>query len=319
MIRRHSLVAAVLALVATILPATAHAFPERPISLIIPFVPGGVADITARTLAEMMEKELKQPVVIVNKPGAGTTIGGNAVATAKPDGYTLGYVPLGGMLPEAFSFFNEAPYTSKDLRIVSRVTTPVLTVVVKGDAPWNSLKDLVEYGRKTPIKVGSHGKNGQGYTFMSTMARAEKIPLIDVPFEGDAKIVPAVLGGHVPVGTPAFPAAKALIEAKKLKVLALLLEKRAEFAPELPTVIEAGYKLPYVSFLTVIAPRATPDDVIRKLDETIRKISATPEFRTRVHNTGTQVGYEDSATFEKTLVRYKDTLAAFFKDEGLVK
>lgn len=298
----------------------AASYPDRTITLVVPYAPGGVTDLGARALAEAMEKHLKQPVVVVNKPGGGTTIGGNAVATAKPDGYTLGFLPTSASLPEVFTYFYEAPYSSKDLKPVSRILAPVLAITVKEDALWNSLKDLVEFARKNPgMKMGTHGKSTLGYLAMTTVAKAEKVNFIDVPFDGDSKIVPAILGGHVPVGTPAFPAIKSLLDAKKVKVLALCIERRADFAPETPTVVELGYKLAFVSYLGVFGPKGLPDEVVKKLDEVVRKISEEQGFRTKVNNMGTQLNYEPTASFEKTLLRYRENLQVFFKEEGLVK
>jgi tripartite-type tricarboxylate transporter receptor subunit TctC len=298
----------------------AASYPDRTITLVVPYAPGGVTDLGARALAEAMERHLKQPVVVVNKPGGGTTIAGNAVATAKPDGYTLGFLPTSASLPEVFTYFYEAPYSSKDLRPACRILAPVLAVTVKEDAPWNSLKDLVEFARKNPgMKMGTHGKSTLGYLVMVTVGKAEKVNFVDVPFDGDSKIVPAILGGHVPVGTPAFPAIKSLLDSKKLKVLALCIERRADFAPEIPTVVELGYKLAFVSYLGVFGPKGLPDEVVKKIDEVVHKISEEQAFRTKINNMGTQLNYEPTASFEKSLNRYRENLQAFFKEEGLVK
>ena len=298
----------------------AASYPERTITLVVPYAPGGVTDLGARALAEAMEKHLKQPVVVVNKPGGGTTIGGNAVATAKPDGYTLGFLPTSASLPEVFTYFYEAPYSSKDLKPVSRILAPVLAITVKEDAPWNNLKDLVDAARKSPgMKMGTHGKSTLGYLVMVTVGKAEKVHFVDVPFDGDSKIVPAILGGHVPVGTPAFPAIKSLLDGKKLKVLALCIERRAEFAPDIPTVVELGYKLAFVSYLGVFGPKGLPDEVVKKIDEVVHKISEEKDFRSKINNMGTQLNYETTVSFEKSLSRYRENLQAFFKEEGLTK
>jgi tripartite-type tricarboxylate transporter receptor subunit TctC len=167
--------------------------------------------------------------------------------------------------------------------------------------------------------MGTHGKSTLGYLVMTTVGKAEKVSFVDVPFAGDSKIVPAILGGHVPFGTPAFPSIKPLLDAKKVKVLALCIEKRADFAREIPTVVELGYKLAFISYLGVFGPKGTPDEVVKKIDEVVRKISEEQDFRSKINGMGTQLNYEDTASFEKSLVRYRENLQTFFKEEGLVK
>jgi tripartite-type tricarboxylate transporter receptor subunit TctC len=300
--------------------AAAAEYPDRAITLIIPYPPGGVTDLGARALAEAMERYLKKPVVAVNRPGGSTTIGGNAVATAKPDGYTIGFFPSSASIPEVYTYFYEAPFSGKDLKPVSKVGIPVLTIAVKGDSPINSVKDLAEYARKNPgAKIAIHGRSTQGYLVMKSIAKADNVSLIDVPFDGDTKIVPAILGGHVPAGTPAYPAVISLIDAKQIKVLALLIEKRAEFAPNIPTIVELGYKFAFGAYLGVFAPKGTPDEIIKKLNDVIGKIAQEPQFRARIHGMGTQVSFEDTKAFEKSINQYKDALQVFFKEEGLVK
>ena len=295
-------------------------YPERTITLIVPYPPGGVTDLGARALGEAMERHLNKPVVVVNKAGGATTIGGNAVANAKPDGYNLGFFPSSASIPEVYTYFYQAPYSSKDLKPVAKIAVPVLTIAVKGDSPLNNLKDLVEYVRKNPgTKIGIHGKSTQGYLVMRTIAKNENVNLIDVPFDGDTKIVPAILGNHVPAGTPAYPSVYSLIDSKQIKALVLLIDKRADFAPNIPTIVEAGYKLPAGSYLGVFAPKGIPDDLVKKLNDVIAKIAQEPEFRNKVHNMGIQVLFEDTKSFERSIDQYKENLQSFFKEEGLVK
>lgn len=300
--------------------AAPAAYPGRAITMIVPYPPGGVTDLGARALAEAMEKHLGKPVTVMNRPGGSTTIGGNAVVTAKPDGYTLGFFPSSASIPEVYTYFYQAPYSGKNLRPVSKVAIPILTIAVKGDSPINSVKDLVEYARKAPsVKIAVHNKTTVGFCATKTIAKSENVKLIDVPFDGDAKIVPAILGGHVPAGTPAYPAVQSLIDAKQIKVLAILMPKRADFAPNIPSIAESGYKLPLGTYLGVFAPKDTPEHIVKKLNDVIGKIAAEPEFRKKVHAMGIQVMFEQTSSFEKSIKEYADNLTVFFKEEGLVK
>jgi tripartite-type tricarboxylate transporter receptor subunit TctC len=301
--------------------AAVTTFPENPISLVVPMGAGGYTDIQARILAEAMEKELKQPVVVVNKAGGAYTVGGYAVASAKPDGYTLGLFPVGPAIPESFTYFVKAPYLSNDLKPICRIATPLLVITVRGDAPWNSIKDLVEYARKNPrMKYEHSGKSSVAYAVMVTIAKREKLEFVDVTTKGDVETIPDLLGGHIPVGVPAYPATKALVEAKKLKLLAMCIDKRAPFAPDIPTVVELGYNIPYVPFLGIFAPKKTPNEVIKKLEATIHKIfSEDKVFQNKSKELDSVLFYEEGSSFEKALVQYKANLYTFYKEEGMIK
>ncbi len=303
-----------------VLPEKANsAYPERPITIVVPYAPGGGLDLAARALADSMEKHLKQPLIIVNKPGGATTIGGNTVVMAKPDGYTLGYFPTPTIIPEVFNYFYEAPYSSRDLKAICQVTLPVLTISVKEGA-FNTLKELVEYVRKNPgVKMGTHGKSGLAYIVMTTIAKTEKIKFIDVPFAGDSAIVPAILGEHITVGNPGYAAIKSLVEAKKMKPLALILDRKVDFAPDIPTVVDLGYKLGFLSSHGFFGPKDLPNTIAKTVSDLVQRISAEKEFQTKIWNTSQIIDFQNTETYIKTIERDKDVLKTFFKEEGFVK
>ena len=311
--------ALLLTLCAGVRPASAE-YPDRAITLVVPYPPGGVTDLGARAFAEAMEKYLKKPIVVVNRAGGATTIGGNVVATAKPDGYTLGYFPPAASIPEVYTYFYQAPYSSKDLRPVARIATAVGAIVVKGDSPINNLKDLVEYARKNPgAKWGINTKTSPSYIIMRAIAKAENINIIDVAFDGDVKIVPAILGGHIPVGSPTYPSVRSLVDAKQLKLVVLLVEKRAEFLPNVPIIVDLGYKVPPGMANALFAPKGTPDDIVKKLNDESAKVSQEPAFRAKLMELGILPSYEETKSFENSIERDKKELQVFFKEEGLVK
>jgi tripartite-type tricarboxylate transporter receptor subunit TctC len=154
---------------------------------------------------------------------------------------------------------------------------------------------------------------------MANIAKEEKLNLVGVPYKGDSDQIPALLGGHIPIGTPGFASIQSLFEAKKVKVLAVLNEKRVDLAPDIPTVVELGYKLPFEAFTGLFGPRGTPDGVAKKINEVARKISEDEDYQNKIKKLIVQVTYEDTAPFEKSLVRLKKNLETFFKEEGLVK
>jgi tripartite-type tricarboxylate transporter receptor subunit TctC len=224
------------------------------------------------------------------------------------------------MIPEAYTFFQEAPYTSKDLKSVSGVVGAVLSVAVKEDAPWNSLKELIDHAKKNPgLKVGTGGKQTVQHMLLTTLNKVEKTGFVGVPFSGDATNLPALLGGHTSVGMMDYSALKSLAEAKKVKVLAVVTEKRVDFAPKVPSVVELGYPIVYVPILGVVAPKGTSQEIIDKLDNLIAKICTEQDFKTKMFNIPLQIMYQPSDTFEKTNLKYKDNILTFFKEEGLAK
>jgi tripartite-type tricarboxylate transporter receptor subunit TctC len=306
--------------------ATAHPlfaqenYPTKAITFVVPFSPGGSTDLGARALAQFLSSSLGQPVVILNKPGGAATIGGNAVATAKPDGYTLGFLPLSPTIPEAYTYFLGAPYTSKDLKPVSRAIAPVAAITVKTDAPWKSFKDLVEYARKNPgMKYGTTGLGSSSHTLMVTIEKAEGVKFSHITFQGDSDIATAILGRHIPFGLPSFVAVKPQVDAGNLRVLAVYLGKRLDVFPAAPTVAELGYKLPYYPYLGVFAPKGTPDPIIRKLDKTIEQLKDDPTFVEKINSLGLAVTYEGTESFKSSIAQAKTNIDHLFKELGYVK
>jgi tripartite-type tricarboxylate transporter receptor subunit TctC len=295
-------------------------YPTKVITIIVPFTPGGRTDLGARVLASFLSKSLGQPVVVLNKPGGATTVGGNAVVTAKPDGYTLGFLPLNSSIPESYSYFLGAPYTSKDLKPVSRVINPVPTVSVKADAPWKSLKDLVEHAKKTPgIKYGTTGLGSSPHTIMVTIEKAEGVKFTHITFPGDPEVATAVLGGHIPFGLPHYGTVKSQIEAGDIRMLAVYLQKRLELLPEVPTFAELGYKIPYYPYLGVFAPKGTPDAIIKKLDRAVGKVKDDPAFAEKIRDLGVSITYESAESFRDSIAQCKTNIEALFKELGYVK
>ena len=300
--------------------AAASDWPSRPITVVVPVPPGGSTDMGARLLTSYLEKELKQPIAVVNKAGAAGTVGGYAVASAKPDGYTLGYLAGSGAVPEPYTYFYSAPYSSADLKPICRVHVPILTVAVNGDAPWNTLQEFVEYAKQNPgLKYGHLGKSTTQYVVMVTLIKGANLKMVDVPYDGDATMIPAILGGHIPVGTPVLYVIKSLMDAKKIKVLAIALDKRAPSAPNIPTLSELGYKMAFGAFLGLYGPKNLPDDIARKIDNAVRKIVQDKEFQEKNNAMDMPLVYEGGADIQKFIAQYKTNVQNFLAEEGLVK
>ena len=206
------------------------------------------------------------------------------------------------------------------LRPVCRIFAPVLTITVKSESPWNSVKDIVEYARKNPgLKIATHGKGTLSHLVLRTIAKKENVVLTDVPYAGGSPMIPAVLGDHVPVVTPAMTDMSSLLEAKQLKVLAVLTDRRAPFAPELPSIVELGYKLAFVSYVGLFGPKGMPDEAVEKVNGAVQKIAADPAFQKKINTMATIISYEGPRDFQKAMDQYAEGLKSFFKEEGLVK
>jgi tripartite-type tricarboxylate transporter receptor subunit TctC len=204
---------------------------------------------------------------------------------------------------------------------ISGVIEVAQAYLVKGDAPWNSLKDLWDFSRQNPgIKIATLGKTHLSYLYTVLVTKQENVTFASVPFDGGSKMVPAILGGHVLVGiTGMDPTLKSLLDAKRLKALAICLKKRIDILPEVPSLEELGYKLPLVSISGVFGPKGLPEDVAKRIDEVVRMIVADKDFRAKVYTTTAQVNYLDAASYERSLAQYRDRTHAFFKEEGMVK
>ena len=300
--------------------AASAKYPNRPITVVVPYPPGGSTDLAARVWADGLEKILKQPVVVTNKVGGASTVGGNFVALAKPDGYTLGYLPFHTATPEAYSYFMDAPYSSKDFKPICTVTAGVSAIAVKADAPWNSLKEFVEFAKKNPgLKCGTSGKATPPYRLVGKLDRQEKLGLVHVPYQGDAEVCLGLLGDHIQIASLIYAAGKSLADGKKIKFLAVSTKKRLDFAPDIPTVAESGYVSPSPDPQAVYGPKGTPDEVVKIISDATRKIIEQSDYRTKVHSLGVMVNYEDASIIEKANVQVKDEILSFFKEEGLVK
>ena len=230
-------------------------------------------------------------------------------------------MPGSGAFPEMYSYFYSAPYSSKDLRPIASVHVPAITIAVKADAPWNSLKELVEYARKNPgMKFGHIGKSTIQYVSMAQINKQEELKMVDVPFDGDATMVPALLGGHVPVATPVYPVIKSMVDAKKLKVLAICLRARGPLRPGYPDGPGARLQACLRTFLCTLRPGQHPGaHLIKKLEATVRKVVKDKEFLAKSKLIDMPVEHEDGADLLKYISQYKENITAFFKSEGFVK
>ncbi len=299
-------------------------YPSRPITMIIPFPPGGVADQTARAIITPLEKELKQPVAIRNTQGAGGAVGMGAAANAKPDGYTI-LLALSSVsiIPEADKLFGRKPaYTIDQLKPIALLGADPTVLVVRAESPWKTVKELEEAAKKEPGKIAysSSGIYGTLHMAMAMFTNAAGINMKHVPFNGGGPAVTALLGGHVQALASGPGPVLAHIKAGKLRPLANWGTKRLAVLPDVPTFAELGYKnVEFYIWAGLFAPKDVPAPVMEKLRAAVKKAAAAPEFGSAMEKLGSPVAYLDAPEFEKFWAADAARLAEAVKRVGKVE
>jgi tripartite-type tricarboxylate transporter receptor subunit TctC len=300
----YRVLAALVCAIALLTPLAAQeAYPSRSVSVIVPFPPGGVADASARPVAAGLEKLLKQPFVVTNKPGAGGAVGMAQVANSKPDGYTL-LLALSSIsiIPAADALFDRPPaYRLEQLVPIALLSSDPTVLVVPADSPWQTVKDLVEDAKKRPgeIAYSSSGIYGTLHMAMEMFAHAADIKLRHVPFNGAGPALTNLLGGHVQLLASGPLVVLPHVKAGKLRVLAGWGDKRVEALPDVPTFKELGYKdVEFYIWAGLLAPAGTPEPVLKTLRQSVAKIVKEDEFKTAMANMQTPVDYKDAPEFK---------------------
>ena len=289
------------------LPLAAQAdepYPSRPITMVVPFPPGGVADLTGRPTAQAMEKALKQPVVVSNKTGAGGATGMATVANAKPDGYTL-LMALSSIsiIPEADKLFGRQPaYRMSQLAPVALISADPTVLVVRTESPWKTVKEFVEDAKKRPgaLSFSSSGVYGTLHMAMEMFAHSAGVKMRHVPYTGAGPAVTALLGGHVDALASGPSAVISQVKAGKFRVLASWGTTRLASLPDVPTFKELGYKdVEFYIWSGVFAPSGTPAPVMNTLRDAVRQAVQDAEFKKAMEKIETPVQYLDAPEFQK--------------------
>jgi len=302
----------------------AEPYPVRPIQVIVPFPPGGVADLVARPLAAALEKDLKQPVVIVNKTGAGGAVGMQAQAVSKPDGYTL-MVALSSIsvMPEVDALFGRPPvYKLSDFTPIALLSSDPTVLVVSSNSPWKTVADFVADAKKRPgeIKYSSSGVYGTMHVAMEMFAHSAGIKLRHIPTGGGGPALNALLGGHVDALSGGPNVSIPHIRAGKVRVLASWGGTRLAALPEVPTLMERGYKdVEFYIWSGLFAPAATPQPIIQILRDATAKAVQTPEFKAAMQKMETPIAYKDSPEFRKFWDADADRLIKAVRNIGKVE
>ncbi len=305
--RRRALIAGTALLPLAFAAAAQDTFPSRPIQMIVPFPPGGVADITGRPTAHVMGKLLKQSVVVQNRPGAGGSVGAAQAARSAPDGYTI-LMALSSIsvLPVADRLQGRTPaYELDQLAPIALISADPTVLVVREDGPYKTLKDLVDAAKARPgtINYGSSGVYGTLHVAMEIFASAAGIKLFHIPYQGGGPAVAALLGGQIDALASGPSAAIGQIKAGKMRALAVWGDKRLASLPDVPSMKELGYDATFYIWSGLFAPAATPQPVMAVLRDAVRRTVADPEFKDAMAKVETPIAYLDASEFKIFLDR----------------
>ena len=299
------------------------AYPTRPISMVVAFPPGGLADNTARPVSAALERILKQPVAVINKAGAAGAVGNQFVATSKPDGYTLLMALVSvSVLPEVDKLFGRPPnYTLAQLTGIARINADPSMLVVRADMPWKTLKDLVEDAKKRPgeIVFSSSGLYGAAHIPMEMFMLASGVKLRHLPTTGGGPMMNAILGGHSQVTMTPVSLAAAHVKAGKLRLLAHTGTAPVAAYPDVPSFKSLGYDVEYTAWAGLVAPKNTPPHVIKILRDAVRQAVKDPEVVNAHAKLDTPIAYMDADEFNAWWAKDAARLAEVVKKIGKVE
>jgi len=286
--------------VAAAIASPAHAeagYPSRPVTLVIPFPPGGATDVVGRLVGKTLGEKLGQPVVIDNRAGAGTIIGATYVAKAAPDGYTL-LISSGTTFTVNPAIQPRLPYDAqKSFEPIGLVARTGLILLANKDVPASTPKEYVDLVRAAPDKY-SYGSFGTGTTAQFTgelMLRATGTKMVHVPYKGSAPAMTDLMGGQIPFSVDTVAAAIPQLKNGKVKAIAVSTAKRSALLPNVPTFAESGFDLDADTWIAVVAPHGLPPAVKSRLEKALQETVASPEVREKLLGAGLEPTYQNGA------------------------
>ena len=299
-------------------------WPARNITMVVPFPPGGQADLAARPVAAALEKILGRSVIVENRGGAGGLVGNAAVAKAEPDGHTI-LMTLSSLavLPESERLFGRTPsYEVSQLAPIARVLADPTVLGVPADAPWKTLKEFVEDAKKKPgtIPYGSSGPYGTLHVAMEMFANSAGIKLLHVPYRGAGPAVTGLLAGQIQALASAPGVFKPHTDAGKVRILANWGAQRVPAFPDVPTFKELGY--PDVEFYIwagLFGPKGLPEPIMTRLREAMKQAMSDPEVTKTFENAGSPPAYQDAPEFAKFVEADSARLIAAVQKIGKVE
>jgi tripartite-type tricarboxylate transporter receptor subunit TctC len=295
----------------------ARKYPSKPVQFLIPFGAGGAADVMGRTLAKATEKYLGQPFVPINRPGAGGGIMYTALKSSKADGYTVGWNSSSILTS---TNIGNVPFLYNAFDHVCRIGFTAVPIGVRGDAPWKTFRELVDYVKKNPekIKIGNAGTGSLTHLTAVIIQQELDLKVIHVPL-GAKRRIPSLLGGEVEAICVPLPEVAPHAKAGKARVLVMPTEKRDPTFPDIPTLKELGHPIALELFRGISVPKGTPEKVIRKLEDAFKKGSQESSFVEIAKKRGFNVSFMGRKEFEEYLKVQDELIATAYRACGLVK
>lgn len=288
-------------------------FPSRPLTFIVPIPPGGGTDLAFRLICKEAEKFLGQPIAVLNKAGAGQTIGMAAIATAKPDGYTIGQSGNSGLL--LVPHIEKIPYhPTKDFKQILQCGGFNFGVFVKPDSPFQSFKDVISFARQNPkqLTYGCTASSIQ-HLIIQQIARREKLQLTHIPFKGTPEVQTALLGGHILVGIGDFNSS--LVEAGEIRILVLLREEASAEYPKAPILKDLGFAdVPAPYYLGICGPRGIPGGIVAKLEAAFTRAMKEPAYINGMKDLRLPVLYRNGKELDDYVARNYETFGRIYRE-----
>jgi tripartite-type tricarboxylate transporter receptor subunit TctC len=299
-------------------PTLGKEYPTKPIEIIAPWSAGSGADLLTRIIADTAKKYLGQPMIVVNKPGAGGSMGAADIIKSTPDGYKLVLLPSGYFASTVNT--QKVPFDPNDLIPIANFVKYKDVLIVKADSPWKTLGDLLDYARKNPGKL-KWGHTGRGITIhISTLLifRKAGVETIDIPYPGGPEIISAILGGHIDAGVGGYGSYKAQSDAGTVRYLFTYSDERYD-DPRAPTIVEFGFPeaamLP--TLMSVYAHKNTPDEIKKILFAAFRKVFDDPEFKKAAEKLGMQPKFGGPELVTETIKKSEEYVVPVLKELGI--